>query len=498
MDASPSDEYLSCEWIEGGIAFNRRSIHSCLIIHHHTGLPFIAPFNGGTVPLQMVTDERDRIRAANKNGGHPACVGCPNLRRQRWERLERPIQIVGIAHYSHCNIKCSYCFLQRQDRASFEAGFRPYELLPTMQGLIDSDLLAHDAIIDWGGGEPTTYREIDALLELLLGHGTFHYLHTNGTVVPDAIRHTPNPERVHVICSVDAGCAATYQEIKERDLFEQVWHNLRQYIEIGVHVTPKYIMLPANAGGEDIRGFVERTVAIGATDVILDVDYNRAEPDDQIVNALVRLRMLATHAGLQVKLGFTGANFAPESRALDRLEAAYAREQLTSIADLLAERGYALDAALDMTVASLISTLDAHAAAKDRELTLKEHEIEEKEAALIRLTADSRAKDRELTLKEHEIEEKEAALIRLTADSRAKEDMLQRLILKSETRKQTILDQLARMECRDAELRGLSTLGGSAKALARAILSRRGVRSWAMPVMQLWSRLVGIPSDLPR
>lgn len=377
MDGPPGDEYLSCEWIEGGVAFNRRSIHACLIVHHHAGLPFIAPYTGGALPLQKVLDQRERIRTANRNGGHPACVGCPNLRLGRWPKSDQPIRVVGIAHYSQCNIKCSYCFLQRQDPASFAAGFTPYRLLPAMRELVEAGILAHDAVVDWGGGEPTTYREVDALLELLLGHGTFHYLHTNGTVVPEAIRRTVHPERIHVICSVDAGRAETYLRIKQRDLFDQVWENLCEYVQIGVRVTPKYIMLPENCDERDLAGFVDRVVSIGATDVILDIDYNVTEPGDEIVDGLARLKMLAVHAGLQVTFGFTGANFAPESRVIERLESVYARLQLARIADFVAGRGYALDASLDMTVAALVETLESHAATKEAAL---QHSIAESEA----------------------------------------------------------------------------------------------------------------------
>src|SRR3954467_8042353 len=38
MAITNDGEYLSCDWIEGGLAFNRRSLHSCLIVHHDTGL----------------------------------------------------------------------------------------------------------------------------------------------------------------------------------------------------------------------------------------------------------------------------------------------------------------------------------------------------------------------------------------------------------------------------------------------------------------------------
>src|SRR5262249_13850617 len=151
-----------------------------LIVHHQTGYPLITDFQGGAFPLEKVLAVREQIRAANRHGGgHPACRGCAHLVTRAWPARRYPIEIVGIAHYSFCNIKCNYCFLQTQDPASFAAGYKPYPLLPTVRSLIADGLLAPHAIIDWGGGEPTFYKEFDELLELLLAHGTFHYLHTN-------------------------------------------------------------------------------------------------------------------------------------------------------------------------------------------------------------------------------------------------------------------------------------------------------------------------------
>ena len=222
------EAYPSCEWIEGGLAFNRASLHTCLIVHHRTGLPIVADYSGGALPLETLLRVREEIRAANQQGGHPECRGCPHLKTKSWPRPRHPIEIVGIAHYAYCNIKCSYCFLQTQDPASFAAGLKPYSLLPVIHELIEGGHLAPHAIIDWGGGEPTSYPEFDELLAMLLDHGTFHYLHTNGTRFPAAVRRAPR--RVHVICSVDAGRPETYVRLKQKDYLERVWCVLEDYI----------------------------------------------------------------------------------------------------------------------------------------------------------------------------------------------------------------------------------------------------------------------------
>jgi pyruvate-formate lyase-activating enzyme len=268
-----SDEYESCEWIEGGLAFNRDSLNACLIVHHGTGFPFVADYRGGALPLETLMAVRERIRAANRSGaGHPECRGCAHLRKRKWARRHYPIEIVGIAHFAHCNIKCSYCFLQTQDAASFAAGMKPYPIVAVVRDLIRCGQLAPHAIVDWGGGEPTSYPEFDELLELLLEHGTFHYIHTNGTRFPKAVAKSRAAGRVHVICSVDAGLPETYLLLKEKDYLERVWSNLHEYVRAGSAVSLKYIMKEENCGDADLEAFAARAAILRPREVIADIE----------------------------------------------------------------------------------------------------------------------------------------------------------------------------------------------------------------------------------
>lgn len=328
MSDETRDAYESCEWIEGGLAFNRRSLHSCLIVHHKTGLPFVADYNGGEIPLETLLAVREQIRAANRSGAtHRECRGCPHLKKRAWPRSQYPIEIVGIAHYSYCNIKCSYCFLQTQNPESFAAGFKPYSLLPVIRRLIDDGHLAPHAIIDWGGGEPCSYPEFDQLLELLLTHGTFHYVHTNGTRFPPSLRRAAHPERVHVICSLDSGLPETYRRIKEKDYFERVWRVLGEYVAAGAVVTLKYIVMDENRGDADLEAFAARAARLRPRDVLIDFDYRRPNPGPEVVAAMGRLKALAQAAGVPARFGFMGANFTPEHLIPARAEAAFRDEQ---------------------------------------------------------------------------------------------------------------------------------------------------------------------------
>ena len=420
MESGHVGEYQSCEWIEGGIAFNRSSLHTCLIAHHNRGLPFIQGYRGAGLRMEAVLQVREEIRHANRNGGYAQCTGCAHLKTRSWPKGAHPIRIVGIAHYSHCNIECDYCFLQTQDRASFADGFRPYSLLDTFRSLIADGSLAPNAIIDWGGGEPTAYREFDPLFEMLLTHGTTHYLHTNGTILPDSIRNARAPERIHVICSVDAGLPQTYLAMKKRDYLERVWLNLGEYRRLGVSVTGKYIVKSENCSDLEVSTFLVRAADAGLRDLIVDIDYNFPNPDVDVVTGAARLIHGARRAGMHARFGFTGDNFAPEGIAGERVAAALAREELAGIAALLNGRGYALGHTVDGRAEQLLASLDTHNSAL-------EQEVRSKDSALNNMLAQCLGKeteilDKEVALqnmasqcieKEHEIRRLHAALVDL-------------------------------------------------------------------------------------
>ena len=396
MQPQDGDEYYSCEWVEGGVAFNRRSLHTCLIVHHDTGLPLISDYQGGAFPLEKVLAVRQRIREANRDGGHPACKGCAHLKKRAWPRPTHAIHIVGIAHYSHCNIKCSYCFLQTQGPASFAAGFRPYALLPVLRGLIADGHLAPGAIIDWGGGEPTVYKEFDELLELLLAHGTFHYLHTNGTRLPEAVRRAPDPARVHVICSVDAGRPETYLLLKKRDYLERVWANLEEYVRLGVRVTLKYIVKEENCADAELEAFLARAVRSGAPELIVDIDYDFPHPAPEVITALARLKHRALRAGMHARYGFTGDNFANEHQVAARVQAAFQAEQLAALAAFLKGRSYHPGECADLAVEALVSTLEQHCARKDEEILAKEEEIHRQHGQVVILRQEVQRREDDL------------------------------------------------------------------------------------------------------
>jgi pyruvate-formate lyase-activating enzyme len=315
-----SKPYKSCVWLEGGLAFNRRSLNACLIVHHDRGYPQLCEYNGGELDFDAILKARERIVSANQAGGHPDCRGCPHLVTRRWPRRKKPIRLIGIAQFTHCNIQCNYCYLQTDDPAKFAAGYTPYAVLPALRQLIHSDMLDRRSTIDWGGGEPTIYPEFDQALELLTRFGATTWVHTNGTRVPKPIRNGLSSVRLHILCSIDAGTRQTWQRIKNKDLLHIVWRNIEQYVRLGARVVLKYIVTEENCAEAELQAFVAAARASGARELVIDIDYNHPQPSPAIIQGLRDLKRLAILNGFHTTFGSTGANFTPEIDVAGQLD----------------------------------------------------------------------------------------------------------------------------------------------------------------------------------
>lgn len=333
-----SKPYPSCPWLEGGLAFNRRSLNVCLVAHHGRGFPYLCDFNGGNIDMSALQEARARIIAANQNGGHASCRGCPHLVTRKWPRPRYPVRLMGIAQFSRCNIECSYCFLQTQHPSVFEAGFDPYPVLPPIMKLARDRQLDPHLVVDWGGGEPTIYPEFDAVLEFLTRRGALTWIHTNGTRLPRPIQHGLPTRRIHILCSVDAGTRQAWKRLKNRDLLETVWRNLHQYIRLGCRVMLKYIMKEENCSQAELHAFLSRALRIGARELVLDIDYDHPDPSPPVLHGLRTLRRLATARGIHTTFGSTGALYTPEIDLTGRLQQVPALQRRERVESWLKDR----------------------------------------------------------------------------------------------------------------------------------------------------------------
>lgn len=257
-------EYLSCPWIEGGLVFGRGLFHVCCIAHHTNGgwMP-ISPFSDSVLPpIEDVLRVRAELRRANQGGVHERCKGCINLRKQRW-KSRFMFHTLNFSHFTRCNLKCNYCYVQREARNAVSEG--RVSVLAVLRAMIQQELLSPDAVVHWGGGEPTLLEEFDELLTLLSAHGCTSMVNTNGTIYSMALCDALRRGTAFVTCSIDAGTPATYAALKGRDCFEQAFSHL----------------VTGNCGGSVLRES-HRAFGRGDSDVGVRVVYGTGETSDRV------------------------------------------------------------------------------------------------------------------------------------------------------------------------------------------------------------------------
>jgi sulfatase maturation enzyme AslB (radical SAM superfamily) len=316
-----TDLRYGCEWLDRGIAFSPRRLHICCVCNHgDRGWLPISDFRGGNIPVKRIRDARATYIEAINSGGLKACQDCGLLEKRIWSPAPYLVQVVNLSHFTFCNLNCRYCYLQLEkkctdwwnDPEGLAAGHRPLALYDTFQAMMADGLRAPDGVINWGGGEPTLLAEFQQLLGLLVASGRWNYVATNGVRYSPALAAGLADGHVGMVCSVDAGTAATFKALKGHDCFDRVWAHLKAYAATGGNVQVKYIVTGINCNSDDAREFVRLSAEAGVRGLICDVDAF-----DQLVTPAIRqtiqtIRSEAELCGLPVQLAGCGLASFPE------------------------------------------------------------------------------------------------------------------------------------------------------------------------------------------
>jgi|YNPNPStandDraft_1061719.scaffolds.fasta_scaffold24187_2 MoaA/NifB/PqqE/SkfB family radical SAM enzyme len=283
MDDHP---YVSCPWIEYRLVFAVEKLLLCCVTNHGKGCPKVCDFTGGPLPLAEILSFRDEVRRANQTQGrYPLCDGCGWLERRVWEKRAHPFDHITIAHFTTCNLECSYCYVTRG--GFHERPARPYDIYPILESMISRGLLAPKVFVFWGGGEPTLFHDFDRSFKLLMEYGAEQAVSTNATIVSPRLKEGLAKRKITLVCSVDAATPETYRRIKKRDCFDRVWRNLAEYVATGGRVDAKMIVMRENH--HEVVPFLEKAQSVGIRTIVYDVDFHEPDQPDEIVEAIARL-----------------------------------------------------------------------------------------------------------------------------------------------------------------------------------------------------------------
>lgn len=322
------EPYYSCEYIEGGIVFYPDRISACCVSHGLVGQPRILDFKGGELPIEDISAWRKKtIEAHKREEFHPDCKGCPLLAKGAWgaKKEEHSIHMITIAHFTHCNLRCGYCYTVN----SPELNIRPklvYDLLPIFKQMIESKALSPKAEIRFSGGEPSVLPEFEELLDMVSAYGPRIRIYTNAVVRSEAVLRALAKRRVELVLGIDAATDAVYKKVKGRNVNRQVWENVAAYVAIDPdNCWAKMIVRQENIC--DVMPFVKRCEEINVRKVYFDLDAGiRAYGPlaaEMYIDALALLKYECEKRGIETACAEAGTNSFSTDAVVARVERAY-------------------------------------------------------------------------------------------------------------------------------------------------------------------------------
>jgi sulfatase maturation enzyme AslB (radical SAM superfamily) len=292
----------SCIHIEGSLNIGTDYLTLCTSAHAMNGCSLIGKFSGNALPIDMIVEKRERLRALNNGRPNASpCFGCPELVWRHWPPKPYLFDSLTINDFKECNLRCDYCHRTEMDRSQVQT-IRTHELLPIIRDMVEKGYLSSHASINWGGGEVALYRDFEPVATYFTKRGFRQFVNTNATIHSKAIEAGMKTGLMDVQVSVDSGTKETYRVVKGRDAFEAVWANISRYAAVGP-IAIKYIVMEKNAGRGEIDNFISMCRAAGIAQIIAAPENNQFAnneiPTDTIRSVAYMIHQ-ARKAGIRV------------------------------------------------------------------------------------------------------------------------------------------------------------------------------------------------------
>lgn len=195
--------------------------------------------------------------------------GCPN-RGERYYYKNRMIRDLLFTGNGACNFRCTYCVLHDRHYPSRIMYADHFSIFADVIQCLETEKLIHsDAVIRISSGEFTIHKGAEELIKRCEAYPL--ELFTNAYIYSPAAADALEKSAM-IFCSIDAGTAGTFKQIKGVDGYGRVSENLREYAKHGPVVLKYILMDGVNDTPEDLGGFFCLADEI-ATRVVLSRDY---------------------------------------------------------------------------------------------------------------------------------------------------------------------------------------------------------------------------------
>jgi len=313
-------EYYSCEWIEERLILRSDVLLYCCIPHSNgkKGFVRVCDFKGGKLPMDEIRRAREKLTELNnRDDVDSPCKGCHYLKKKAWNRPKGNAHIrqVEVDNYSLCNLRCTYCFVSKFD--GWQMQKCDYDLAPVFKDMIEQGYFTDDAVVGWGGGEPTILKDFHESATMLLEAGMKQRVFTNAVRFSEVLEAGLRQKKISIVTSIDAGTRETYDAIKGRDRYHVVWKNLARYARTGGHLVVKYIIRRGNSDPENIKQFVDKVEECGIRQIWISPDCVEIAQEaitEETIYAFALLTHEAERRGIPCCIG--EEYLSPENREL--------------------------------------------------------------------------------------------------------------------------------------------------------------------------------------
>lgn len=274
-------EFESCSYIEHGMVLDTcNRIRSCNNFNpRYGGRPVIYEnYHGEKINWKEFFDiKREERKKFRKNSCPELCKDCVNIALKQYDE-EDYIDYLLLTPWVPCNSNCIYCEAPRDKEVLNNT--KVYKVLPLIKDMIKNNILKKEGTIDFAGGEPTIYREFEALLhEFIKNDFQKIIIHTNAIKKSNSIIKGIKKGVVRVLVSIDAGSKEVHEKVKQVKSYDKVWKHLKEYAknqpEGANYVKSKYIIVPGiNDTQEEINLWLEKSKSINIKSVVLNLDFN--------------------------------------------------------------------------------------------------------------------------------------------------------------------------------------------------------------------------------
>ena len=318
-----------CNNLNTSICFNYKEIGItyCTLTNasNGSGWPKVSDevFDGVKINWDKFFEERTKeIEAIKNDCARKECANCQQISEEEFVD-DRKIHYILLSPWQVCNSDCIYCLGHAHPISKNAPNYReyaaeyiePYDMLAIIKDMIDKEVLAKDAEIDFAGGEPTLYPKFDEIINFFIDNGFKNIIiHTNNIQYSKAIERGIKENAISLMISIDAGTKKCHEKVKGVKSFDKVWHNFKKYSkskkkDYSKRLCTKYVIVPnVNDTKKELEEFIKLSKKNGATQVALNV-YNQLLNDmnyeEELLKHLVKITNYAVNLAKKEKISYT-------------------------------------------------------------------------------------------------------------------------------------------------------------------------------------------------